>query len=573
MVNILGDRTRWLLRHGKKYRNYWLALALLFVPTLLVATVRPFLVRYLIDNVIATRRFDVLGLFLLGLVGTVVVERLLGYEVNVYHACTNHRVVANEQRLLYERVQNARPAWLARLPVGDTMTRILQDTNEIGPAMATTVPALLFNGAHLAVILGVLFYLSWKLALIVVATIPVYYLAINGFSGRLQSEMGKERAFLSALTDSLREKLEGMLTIKTLQKQEFFATRFAADTRRWADQAIRSMRIYVATQNLTTFITYVTPVVALACGGLFVMRGEMTLGTLIAFFSYMAWVYEPVQIMNGALIELRRLEPVADRFFEIYHAPGEQGGHPATVPAGWAVEYDAVHFRYDGEPVLAGVSLRIGEGEKVAIVGASGSGKTTLASLLPRFYDPCKGTVRVGGVDVTALDLRQLRKAIVLVRGTEPLFTMTVRENIVLGEDVSEEEFDRAVTVARVDKFIHDLPHGYETLVEKGGSNLSDGQRQRIAIARAVLRKPRVLILDEATAGVDAETEEEIFAGLRRLEATLLVISHRLSTIMKADRVVVLDGARVVATGKHDELLSSCPLYRDIVSHQLVPTE
>lgn len=174
---------------------------------------------------------------------------------------------------------------------------------------------------------------------------------------------------------------------------------------------------------------------------------------------------------------------------------------------------------------------------------------------------------------MAALDLRHLRKAIVLVRGTEPLFTMTIRENIVLGEEVSAEEFDRAVRAARVDQFIDDLPHGYETRVEKGGSNLSDGQRQRIAVARTLLRKPRVLILDEATAGVDAQTEEEVFAELRRLDCTLLVISHRLSTIMKADRVVVLAGGRVVATGKHDELLSSCPLYRDIVSHQLVPGE
>lgn len=289
------------------------------------------------------------------------------------------------------------------------------------------------------------------------------------------------------------------------------------------------------------------------------------MGTLIAFFSYMGWVYEPIQILNSAMIELKRLEPVAGRLYEVYQAPVEPSGAEANV-AHYDLSLHDVHFRYEKDPVLDGVSLTIKQGEKVALVGPSGVGKSTLVNLLVRLWEPSSGSIRLGGVDLQALDLEELRRSVSIVWGTDPLFTMSVRENILLDEQASQEEFETVLKITGLDKFVYDLPNVVNTLVEKGGANLSEGQRQRIGLAQALIRKPKVLVLDDATSGVDGQTEEEIYQKLRELDCTLLIISHRLSTITKADKIMVLDKGKIVDVGRHEELLARSPVYGTIVS-------
>lgn len=572
-MTFLGKRTRWLLRYAGKYKWHWLRMGVLSVPALGLMVVRPFLVRSLVDDVIAHRRAEILGFYLAGLFATVALERMAAYLLNLYHARVSTLVTANERRILHDRVLRAKPQWLARMSTGDLITRILSDMGDAGSVMGSFVPTVIVNAVYLAAVFCVLFFFSWELALIVVASIPLYYASIGAFGRQLQAESRKERGLLSEVTESAREVFEGALVIKVLSKCEYFSGRFSEVVRRWAEQAVRTWRVHIATQNVTTFITYVTPVVVLGYGGLHVIRGELTLGTLVAFFSYAAWVYEPIQIINSAIIELKRLEPTAERLYEVYQAPVETGGAEAS-PAGYALSLHDVHFRYDqGPQVLDGVTLTVDQGEKVALVGQSGVGKSTLVNLLARLWEPSGGSIQLGGINVLDFDLGHLRRFVSIVRGTDPLFTMSVRENIVLGEQVSQEDFETALRIAGVDNFLRDLPNGVNTLVEKGGGNLSDGQRQRIALARAIVRRPRILVLDEATSGVDGETEEAIYQGLKELDCTLLIVSHRLSTIAKADRIVVLDKGKVVDTGRHDELVSRSPVYRKILSQLTDPEE
>ena len=281
--------------------------------------------------------------------------------------------------------------------------------------------------------------------------------------------------------------------------------------------------------------------VILSWGGYLLIRGEITLGTLIGFYSFMNWIYEPINEITDLFVSAKKAAPVYERLKKVYEMREEECGR-MPLPLFESASFADVRFSYSDKEVLKGVDLSLHRGESVAIVGLSGSGKSTLVSLLPRYYDAKSGRILVNENDIKEYLLKDLRRKIVVVHQNDFIFNTTLKENITLGESFSEEEFERAVAVACVDKFVGDLEKGYDTVVGERGSKLSDGQRQRVAIARAVIRKPEVLILDEATSGVDSKTEEEIFEGLKELGITVIIVSHRLSTIKKAERIVVLDG-------------------------------
>jgi len=316
-----------------------------------------------------------------------------------------------------------------------------------------------------------------------------------------------------------------------------------------------------------------TPVLILGFGGYLIIKGQLTLGTLIGFYSYLGWLYTPIRTLSSFYVSLQKSAQILERIESIYDLPeeNEKQGSFRMDEKVEDITYENVSFFYDEQtPVLSGIDLRIEGNKSVAVVGPSGSGKSTLLSLLPRFYDPQIGSIRINGKDIRDYILSELRKNVIVVKQNDFLFNMSIRDNIVLDDDFTEEEFEEAVKIACVDKFMGELEDGYETIVGERGSKLSDGQRQRVAIARAIIRKPKVLILDEATSGVDSQTEEEIFKNLLKLDMTVIIVSHRLSTIRKAKRVLVLDRGKIIADGTHEELLKMCPRYRNIIEAQLV---
>ncbi|HOB16858.1 MAG TPA: ATP-binding cassette domain-containing protein, partial [Defluviitoga sp.] len=275
-------------------------------------------------------------------------------------------------------------------------------------------------------------------------------------------------------------------------------------------------------------------------------------------------------IINENFVQIHRAEPLSQRFFEILDLPEEESDGIYSFPKNYDIKYNKVSFTYKDELVLKDINLYIDKNEKIAIVGTSGSGKSTMMNLLVRLYDPTSGEILLEDKNLKEYNLQEIREHIKLVRGNDPLFNMSVKENIMLGDEFSDQEFNKAVKKAKVDKFINLLDEGYDTIVGERGSKLSDGQRQRVAIARALIRNPKVLILDEATSGVDSQTEEEIFEELKEYDMTLIIISHRLSTIRKADKVVVLKDGEIIGEGTHNELIESSPVYKEIIESQLV---
>ena len=560
-----------LIKYGvKNYKRYMIILFLLGITTIVFASLRPFFLQYLIDEIISLQKISILPYFLIFLIGVVALERSFNYFFNTYHRKVNFLTIKNEQIKLYNKIQNSKFVEYSKIDSGDIMSRLLSDIDENAYTMALVLPTMIFNFLWLFVISLVLIYLNWQLSLIVFVSLPFYWIIIRSSQLKLQNYSKNERESFGKLTSSIKEKLDGQPVIKVLGKAKYFLDSISNDATNWSERATKVGIFQITILNIAYFINYITPVIVLGIGGLFAIRGNMSLGTLIAFYSFVPWIYEPISIINENLVQIRRAEPLSQRFFEIFDLPEEESDGIYSFPKNYDIKYNKVSFTYKDELVLKDINLYIDKNEKIAIVGTSGSGKSTMMNLLVRLYDPTSGEILLEDKNLKEYNLQEIREHIKLVRGNDPLFNMSVKENIMLGDEFTDQEFNKAVKKAKVDKFINLLDEGYDTMVGERGSKLSDGQRQRVAIARALIREPKVLILDEATSGVDSQTEEEIFEELKEYDMTLIIISHRLSTIRKADKVVVLKDGEIIGEGTHNELIESSPVYKEIIESQLV---
>jgi ATP-binding cassette subfamily B protein len=439
---------------------------------------------------------------------------------------------------------------------------------------------LIFFAQHvvtIVVVTVVLFFYSWQLALVALAITPVIVLTAFRYSRVSHPVLRDVQQSLGEVATVAEESITGVHVVKSFAQEERRAEHFeqAADTvfaRTLA--ANRQRALYVP---LLTFLPFVAQALVLLVGGRMVVSGSLTLGAFSAFYLLLAMLVMPLRMLGMWIGQAQRAVAAGERIFEILDEPEEVADAPdaAKLPAGpGEVAFEGVSFGYDPErPVLEDVDLRFTAGRTVALIGPTGSGKTTLAALVPRFYDTTRGRVLVDGVDVRRLLRRSLRSEIGMISQDPFLFSASIRDNIALGTpDAPFEAIEAAARAAQAHDFILELPHGYDTVVGERGITLSGGQRQRIAIARALLIDPRILVLDDATASVDATTEARIRAGLREVMRgrTTIIIAHRLSTIALADEIVVLDHGRVAARGTQAELLETSPVFREIHEHGLL---
>jgi ATP-binding cassette, subfamily B, bacterial len=373
------------------------------------------------------------------------------------------------------------------------------------------------------------------------------------------------------------ENIVGVHVVKAFAQEPAEEAKFRRRSEILFGETLRANRQRATYVPLISFIPLLAQAVVLLVGARMVVDGSLSAGGFVAFNLYLAMLVTPLRSLGMWIGQSQRATASGERIFQVLDEPEEvadRSGARDLPPGRGAISFEGVHFEYlDGQPVLDGIDLDLAPGRTVALIGHTGSGKTTLASLVPRFYDVLEGRVLVDGVDVRDVALSSLRSEIGVIPQDPFLFSTTVRENIAFGGgDVSDEEVERVARLAQAHEFVERLPQGYDTVIGERGITLSGGQRQRIAIARALAIDPRILILDDATASVDATTEARIRAGLREVmrDRTTLIIAHRLSTIALADEVVVLDSGRVAARGTHEELIASSPVYREIYEHGLL---
>jgi ABC-type multidrug transport system fused ATPase/permease subunit len=442
---------------------------------------------------------------------------------------------------------------------------------------------LIFFAQNLFTIVGataIMFWTDWRLALVAVAITPALIVLAYRYSSVSHPVLRDVQQKIADVTTVAEENIVGVHVVKSFAQEELEAEKFRRRSEAVFERTIDANRQRSLYVPLLAFIPLLAQAAILLVGGWMVVHDELTVGEFFAFNLYVSLLIMPLRMLGMWIGQSQRATASGERIFQILDEPEEIADRPGAIdlpPGEGRIAFEHVGFGYDPErPVLDDIDLAVEPGRSLAVIGHTGSGKTTLTALVPRFYDVTVGRVLVDGTDVRDVKLTSLRRATAVISQDPFLFSTTVRENIAFGApDATDEEIESAARLAQAHEFVEALPQGYETVIGERGITLSGGQRQRIAIARAIVINPRILILDDATASVDATTEAKIRIGLREAMQgrTTLIIAHRLSTISLADEVVVLDHGRIAARGTQGELAETSTVYREIYEHGLIEQE
>jgi ATP-binding cassette subfamily B protein len=566
-----------LLGFLRPYRASLIVSSVLAIGSQVAGILVPVLIGVVINELDGDPDMRVVALEIAVIVGLGLVRGALMY---------GRRVISGRQALgveydlrdeLYSHLLRLSFGFYDRSQTGQLMSRATIDLQAVRFFLGY---GLIFFAQHILTIVAVttvLFFYSWQLALVALAITPLIALTAFRYSRVSHPVLRDVQQTLAEVAIVAEESITGVHVVKSFAQEGRRAERFrdAANTVFTKTLAANRQRaLYVP---LLTVLPFVAQALVLLVGGRMVVTGSMSLGAFSTFYLLLAMLVMPLRMLGMWIGQAQRAIAAGERIFEVLDEPEEVFDHGEAVPlppGPGRIVFENVSFGYEPRrPVLGDVDLDIPAGRTVALIGPTGSGKTTLATLVPRFYDVTDGRVIVDGVDVRDLTRRSLRREVGVISQDPFLFSASIRDNIALGmPDAPFEAIEAAAGAAQAHEFILELPYGYDTVVGERGITLSGGQRQRIAIARALLIDPRILILDDATASVDATTEAKIRAGLREVMRgrTTIIIAHRLSTIALADEVVVLDGGRIAARGTQAELLATSAVFQEIHEHGLL---
>ncbi len=525
----------------------------------------PLFTKILIDDVLLARNLRLLWI----LSGIMVLATVLGYVIGAvnryYYTQVTARILFALRAHLFSHLQALSLRFHTRTKVGDLLSRLNTDISEVQSILTDAAFAFVSNVFVLLATVAFLLWLNWQLFLLSLVVLPFQFYGIAKVRPLMVDETRKVRELNASLASFLVESLSAIKFIKLFTVETLQLGKLRALGEQFVGIVTRFEMLAYLGSAVSTATSFIGGALTTLYGGYLVIQGEMTIGTLIAFTSYQSRAFSPLQALMDLYLRIERAGVSLDRIFEFLDVGKEyveqrgQGQSPAEIRG--EIEFRQVSFAYDGNrPVLQGVSFRVAAGERLTLLGPSGIGKSTITDLLVRLYEPQAGMILLDGSDIRALALEWLRQQVVVLSHDPFLFHASLAENIRYATPTaSEREMTHAAQVVGLHEFIQSLPRQYETIVGERGAQLSAGQKQRIALARAVLRTPKVLVLDESLSGLDVESETVMREALARAlpDTTTLVITHRLSSLRETDRVVILDGGRTVWAGRYGELVTS----------------
>ena len=565
---------KWFLSYLKKYRiRMFVGLFLVFVNTVLVM-IDPHIAGMIVDDVIIEAQYDLLPKLLFLLVGLCLARCIFRYLFLMQFEMASQGMLYTLRYVVYAKMMKEDFSFYNKHRTGDLMSRQTGDMEAIRRFVAFTIYATLENVCWLTFALFMLFSVNAKLALCMIAVLPITIICVRIQSKQVKPAFERNRQCFSRLNTFAQENISGNRVVKAFAKEDFEAEKFTKENDAFRDAQIGASKIWAKFIPIFDIMANMPTILLMLVGGIMVVKGEMTLGEMITFNGYLWTLNGPLRMMGWLINDIQGFNTSLEKIYDTYQEEPEvkEPEHPVYLETlKGAVEFKHVDYYAFHDTILRDISFKAEPGQTIGIIGATGSGKSTLTNLISRFYDASNGTVLVDGIDVREMNLSSLRGNIGIAMQDVFLFSDTIEGNIAYGcPDATFEDVVEAAKIANAHDFIMRLPNGYDTYVGEKGYRLSGGERQRLSIARAILRNPKILILDEATAAMDTETERKIQTALTELVKgkTTIMIAHRLSTLRDADKLIVIEGGKVAESGTHEELMAKKGAYYKLYAAQ-----
>ena len=535
----------------------------------------PWIIKDMIDKVLAERDMAMLNFISVSIVVVFAIRGIFYYGQSYLVSYIGQRVVVDVREVMFRKFQRMPMAYFDKHQTGETMSYLTNDVGAIQSALVDNLIEMFTEGAILIGSIAMMFYLDWKLTLLTLITVPLVGISMGIFGKKIKSTSRVIQEKLADITSLLQESISSVRVVKSFVREKYEIDRFKVENELNFKATIDNVKITSLLTPTVEFLAAVAVTFIVWFGGYEVVNGIISAGALVAFLTYAVNLANPVKRLSRIYGRLQKAMAAIDRIFGVLDLPETVNDKPSAIDLPQVkgnVSVENVTFSYDGvHNALENVSFEVKAGQMIAFVGPSGAGKSTIANLIPRFYDVTAGDIKIDGLDIRDVTVHSLREQIGIVPQETLLFSTTVMENIRYGRlDATDAEVIAAAKAANADKFIRDLPEGYQTQIGERGLNLSGGQRQRMAIARAMLKNPQILILDEATSALDTESEKIVQAALDELMKgrTSFVIAHRLSTIFGADKIFVIDKGKICESGTHKELLKLGGVYSNLYNIQ-----
>jgi len=570
---------RRLFRYVMREKMAFFAAMTLTMVSAALELVSPLVAGRVVDLVVAGNTSD-LWLYAGVILALTLAGGAISFGMEYLGELNAQRVVYRLRMDVYRHLQDLSYSFYDRVDAGQIITRVTSDTDNIGRMLGFALPNFVRGISMLVAVGTVLVFTNWNLALVAFSITPFIAVISLTFNRYVRPLFEKIWVEVSRLNATVQEFVAGFRVVKALDVGDEMFRRFEERNRSIYEMGIRTTKLAALTWPTIGLIFGVGTAAIYWYGGLQIVSGQLSMGGLVSFTMYLGMLIWPIMTMGFMLSNYQQAMVSGRKVFEILDAEPEVKERPGAIDVGRVngeVRFEDVTFGYDKEkPILRGLSFKVSPGERVAIVGATGSGKSTIVKLIPRFYDPQEGRILIDGFDIRDMSISSLRRNIGIVHQDVFLFPTSIRENISYGKpNATQEEIERVARAARIHDFIASLPEGYNTPVGERGVTLSGGQRQRVAIARALLIDPSILILDDSTSSVDAETEREIYEALKELvrNRTVFIITQRLSTLRLADRIIVVEDGKVVEDGTHEELVRRGGIYARLYLSQYAHQE